>query len=1010
MRKKLLLTALAVVSAMGSFAYEVNEYIFTATQRLKVTGENIVANGDFADGVTGWYDAEKAAPAAETWSVEPGMGPNGESVIKSLGAIEGAALCNEWQPGAGTYVISFQVKGEAGGAFSLTATDNNYANIFVNGDGNFVYGSGTGVDTVYTVAATESFTAEWKTISYTATIEDNQHIVMHFEKFVTGTMITNFQIYPVLQVYDTRIIERKLAYADMLIARPEFVNDGEDFKGTVAQIHAMLEENNPIFDDIASAEDMMGSYDMALTNFLNENSADMFVVNGYQRWSSLGKTQKANGVGPWSGSGGRWFHGDGYAGTNSEDVITNYIQASYDLPNATQYITLSNLPYTGTYMLSIDLKAYHMVGTASAVRYTPNNDLDFNGVTLYAGPTALTDNTVIETAEGEKVDCGNLDHINYNTYTVFGQGEKGGSLTLGLSFTLREDMVGKKLGGVLFLSNPQIRLLERSNDDVSYAQEVSNIILQQGEVVKRIDLINQDLQLAKADGYPWGKDALKATLDEQTELFAASQAYVKDEVVLDEDGIRYKLFTEGETKVSDDVLAIVRAMNTARNTFSSLNASYTTLQATVAEAQEILDNNQGGNATRRANLVTLVEQANAMIAETVDGSDGSDKEAFDAKNAEIKEAQADFLNSLGSYAKPSEQNITNPNFASDISGWTLSANNTSKENFKRGTGADHGTDNGTFAAVWRGQTASPQSKFVQTMNITDAGVYEYKTSAYAFNETSGYDAYMMTVINDEETGLVLDTLHNKSEVKMFFGPNGAPDSVRVHSHYPSYGTAPNINYVGSACVVRPDDPATYLGGYWMSKYSVVYIKETDGAEEVEFGMSSFGQVDKEGANTYGFSDNQLLYCGAPAEYIVAAKEALNELVTEGEAILAANENTENQALQFNLRRVKCRVADAKAVLGGDNSIYASEAQVSENTKTIKNILNARNWLAETIKDAKSIINNTDGISTAQYIPSADKLAKGVYNIAGVKVADTIEGVKSLQKGIYIVNGKKFFVK
>ncbi|MBO4849563.1 MAG: hypothetical protein J5529_01535 [Prevotella sp.] len=1001
MRKKLLLTALAVVSVMGSFAYEVNEYIFTSTQRLKVTGTNIVTNGDFADGVNGWYDAEKAAPSAETWSVEPGMGPNGESVIKSLGATEGAAFCNEWQPGAGTYVISFQVKGEAGGAFSLTATDNNYANFFVNGDGSFVYGSGTGVDTVYTVASTESFNAEWKTISYTATIEDNQHIVMHLEKFVTGTMITNIEIYPVLQVYDTRIIERKLAYADMLLARPEFVNDGEDFRGTVAQIHAMLEENNPIFDDIASAEDMMGSYDMALNNFLNENSADMFVVNGYQRWSQLGKTQRANGIGPWSGSGGRWFHGDGYAGANSDDVITNYIQATYDLPNATQYITLTNLPYSGTYMLSIDLKGYHMVGTASAVRYTANNDLDFNGVTLYAGPTELTDNTVIETAEGEKVDCGNLDHINFNTYTVFGQGEKGGSLTLGVSFTLREDMVGQKLGGVLFLSNPQIRLLEKSNDDVSYAQEVANIIVQQAEVVKRIDLINQDLQLAKADGYPWGKDALKATLDEQTELFVASQAYVKDEVVLDEDGIRYKLFTEGETKVSDDVLAIVRAMNSARNTFSSLNASYTTLQATVAEADEILNNNQGGNASRRAELTTLVEQAKAMIAETVDGSDGSDKDAFDSKNAEIKEAMAVFLNSLGSYAMPSEQNITNPYFASNISGWTLSANNTSKENFKRGDGADRGAEHGTFAAVWRGETASPQSKFVQTINITDAGVYEYKTSAFAWNDgKTAYDAYMYTVINDEETGVVLDTIFNKSEVKMFFGPNGAPDSVRVHSHY-AYN---------HACVMRPDVENTYLTGYWMSKYSVVYVKETDGAEEVEFGMSSFGQVDKEGANTYGFSDNQLLYCGAPAEYIVAAKEALNALVTEGEAILAANENTENQALQFNLRRVKCRVADAKAVLGGDNSIYASEAQVSENTKTIKNILNARNWLAETIKDAKSIINNPDGISTAQYIPGSDKLAKGVYNIAGVKVADSIEGVKNLQMGIYIINGKKFFVK
>ena len=94
MRKKLLLAVIAMASTVGSFAYNVGDYIFTASQRLKVTGDNIVANGDFSDGTTGWYDAEKGTPSAETWSVEPGMGPNGESVIKSLGATEGAALCN----------------------------------------------------------------------------------------------------------------------------------------------------------------------------------------------------------------------------------------------------------------------------------------------------------------------------------------------------------------------------------------------------------------------------------------------------------------------------------------------------------------------------------------------------------------------------------------------------------------------------------------------------------------------------------------------------------------------------------------------------------------------------------------------------------------------------------------------------------------------------------------------------------------------------------------------------
>ena len=33
------------MSAVGAFA---DDYVYTATQRLKVTGDNIVANGDFA--------------------------------------------------------------------------------------------------------------------------------------------------------------------------------------------------------------------------------------------------------------------------------------------------------------------------------------------------------------------------------------------------------------------------------------------------------------------------------------------------------------------------------------------------------------------------------------------------------------------------------------------------------------------------------------------------------------------------------------------------------------------------------------------------------------------------------------------------------------------------------------------------------------------------------------------------------------------------------------------------
>ena len=57
MKKRLLFAAMAMVCAMGSSAYEIGEYAYTATQRVKIMGENLVTNGDFANGTEGWIDA-----------------------------------------------------------------------------------------------------------------------------------------------------------------------------------------------------------------------------------------------------------------------------------------------------------------------------------------------------------------------------------------------------------------------------------------------------------------------------------------------------------------------------------------------------------------------------------------------------------------------------------------------------------------------------------------------------------------------------------------------------------------------------------------------------------------------------------------------------------------------------------------------------------------------------------------------------------------------------------------
>ena len=52
--KKLLMTVCAVLFASSTFALGVGDYAYNYLQRLKITGDNIVTNGNFANSRDGW--------------------------------------------------------------------------------------------------------------------------------------------------------------------------------------------------------------------------------------------------------------------------------------------------------------------------------------------------------------------------------------------------------------------------------------------------------------------------------------------------------------------------------------------------------------------------------------------------------------------------------------------------------------------------------------------------------------------------------------------------------------------------------------------------------------------------------------------------------------------------------------------------------------------------------------------------------------------------------------------
>ena len=80
----------------GAFAYEAGDYVYTLNGRFQVSGDNLVTNGDFSDGTNGWTNTAGGALSTDTFTVDPGLGPDGENslYVAASGAVDAGVLGN----------------------------------------------------------------------------------------------------------------------------------------------------------------------------------------------------------------------------------------------------------------------------------------------------------------------------------------------------------------------------------------------------------------------------------------------------------------------------------------------------------------------------------------------------------------------------------------------------------------------------------------------------------------------------------------------------------------------------------------------------------------------------------------------------------------------------------------------------------------------------------------------------------------------------------------------------
>ena len=285
MYKRLLLTLAIGLSAMASFAYQLNDYIYTSDAKYKVVGQNIIANGNFASNYSSWSTLTAAAVSPDFWSVETGAGPNGENVLMSVNNADGndGAYIFQSVPfeASKTYVVSMKVLAPAAITTSVSSGAQNYIDVFANAD----FSSSKSAARFQQVASVTGIPAnEWTDVSFaftdTVTGGSVGGLQVAIGRLDIGTKITDISINEVTQVYDTRIAEAKVAYDKKLLALTEFPDGKDELSVIVDLLDTYLKTGvdpglGVIIDDVQAMTDLLTQISEAEANYLNANSYDL---------------------------------------------------------------------------------------------------------------------------------------------------------------------------------------------------------------------------------------------------------------------------------------------------------------------------------------------------------------------------------------------------------------------------------------------------------------------------------------------------------------------------------------------------------------------------------------------------------------------------------------------------------------------------------------------------------------------------------------------------------------
>lgn len=329
MKKQLLSIALLSAVVSGAMAHEIGDKVYSNSAKWKITGKNLVTNGDFSDlSLSGWTAIDETVNKLTTFSVLAGQGHEGKNEIKvndgqtdlKNGIYQTIAI----QQG-GTYIVSMKVMNTKAAGFTdfdLTGANTNYINAYYNTDGALATAGGTKNTTLSYGAGgvcggyTFSFTTDKFTeVNFPVQAPADGQIVIDLRGLSEGLEICDVTCQAAEKIYDTRIPEKRIAYIKSVLDSYDFSNkDGyADLQEAITDVEALTPDDAD--EDYKSA---MENLDLMWDGFVTANFSNVLnSINtgasgnnsaNWDNWTSKFNNMTDNAVSGWSWSTNRWCH------------------------------------------------------------------------------------------------------------------------------------------------------------------------------------------------------------------------------------------------------------------------------------------------------------------------------------------------------------------------------------------------------------------------------------------------------------------------------------------------------------------------------------------------------------------------------------------------------------------------------------------------------------------------------------------------------------------------------